>query len=213
MKKSVYSITMFDNIVREIDREAYLQGTTRSGIINKILAEYLGMATPENKRRSIFEEIYRLMEGDRDFLINSSMMDSMFAAKTSIRFKYNPTVRYAVAMYPDGGEFFGELRVSLRTQNESLIREMDSFFDMWQQMEDECFGRRLSVTENGKFVRKLRFPNSADAESIGREVARYMRVLNEGISAYFGYLPNTQAAFMHITRLYADYINAGRNPV
>ena len=39
MKKSVYSIVLADDVVEAIDEMAYSLGTSRSNLINQILAE------------------------------------------------------------------------------------------------------------------------------------------------------------------------------
>lgn len=49
MGKSVYSLVLMDDIVAAVDRLAYQQGTSRSNMVNRILAEYVQMDTPENR--------------------------------------------------------------------------------------------------------------------------------------------------------------------
>lgn len=46
MKKSVYSLMLFDEIVEKIDQLAYENNTNRSQLINDILAEKIGLETP-----------------------------------------------------------------------------------------------------------------------------------------------------------------------
>ena len=41
MNKSVYSLVLTDDVVAEIDRIAYENGTSRSNTVNQILAEYV----------------------------------------------------------------------------------------------------------------------------------------------------------------------------
>lgn len=43
LKKTLYSLMLSDEVVREADRLAHQMGTNRSNLINQILAEYLGM--------------------------------------------------------------------------------------------------------------------------------------------------------------------------
>ena len=49
MKKSLYSLMLMDEVVNEVDRLAFRRGTNRSSLINQLLAEYLSLATPENR--------------------------------------------------------------------------------------------------------------------------------------------------------------------
>ena len=213
MKKSIYSITLLDDVVRAVDRAAFESGTTRSGLINKILAEHLGLPTPETRQRDIFTSLAHLISGDESFLINSDIGDSLFAVKSSLRFKYNPTIRYSVAIHPEGGDYFGEIRAQLRTQNAQLIAQLDVFFAMWQKLEDAYFGVRLSEFGNGRFVRQLRAASGTSADALGKSAARYIRHLNNGISAHFRLYPDIDASAAYVSKLYAEYINMYRDIV
>lgn len=206
MKKSIYSLTLIDELVREIDKRAYLSGNTRSGLINKILAEYVGFSTPEERRLSVFSEMERLLSGDDNFLINE-ITDSLFAVRSSLRFKYNPTVKYSVVIYPEAGTFFGELRASLRTQNALLLTEFGSFFSLWQKLEDYYFEHRLSEISGGKFTRRLVTNTNAQSERhLADLAARYIKLIHEAMSAYFGLLPDREAAGQAVSLIYAKHI-------
>ena len=41
MKKNLYSLTLSDEVVRELDALAHRMGTNRSAPVNRILAEYV----------------------------------------------------------------------------------------------------------------------------------------------------------------------------
>ena len=41
MKKSVYSVVLSDNVISEIDKLAYINGTNRSNMINSCLPSFL----------------------------------------------------------------------------------------------------------------------------------------------------------------------------
>ena len=42
MKKNLYSLTLSDEVVREVDALAHRLGTNRSALVNRILSEYVG---------------------------------------------------------------------------------------------------------------------------------------------------------------------------
>lgn len=46
MNKSMYSLILMDDVVREIDKIALRMNTNRSNLVNQILAEYASMMTP-----------------------------------------------------------------------------------------------------------------------------------------------------------------------
>ncbi len=211
MKKNVYSITLLEDVVRAVDRVAYLNGTSRSGMINRILAEYVSMSTPETHARRIFSELGRMIESDNDFRIHAAQSDTLFAVKSSLSFKYNPTIRYSVALYSEADEFFGELRAVLRTQNPMLISQVGLFFEMWERVETAYSGTSPRVfLEAGKYTRCLRMPHKkADATEIGSAAAGYIRVLHDGISAYFESLPDTERATARISDIYRRYVSSG----
>ena len=41
MKKNLYSLTLSDEVVREVDALAHRLGTNRSALVNRILSEYV----------------------------------------------------------------------------------------------------------------------------------------------------------------------------
>ena len=53
MSKSVYSLVLSDDVVAQIDCAAYALGTSRSNLINQVLAEYVSLITPEKRRKDI----------------------------------------------------------------------------------------------------------------------------------------------------------------
>ena len=62
MSKSVYSVVLMDDVVDAVDRLAYEAGTNRSNMINRILAEYVQLATPEQRMQDIFSSICQRAE-------------------------------------------------------------------------------------------------------------------------------------------------------
>ena len=56
MKKTLYSLMLSDDVVREADRLAHQKGTNRSNLINQILAEYFGMVTPQRRINDVFQD-------------------------------------------------------------------------------------------------------------------------------------------------------------
>ena len=52
MKKTLYSLMLNEEVVREIDALAHQMGTNRSALINQILADYTSVITPERRERT-----------------------------------------------------------------------------------------------------------------------------------------------------------------
>ena len=57
MKKNLYSLTLSDDVVREIDALAHRMGTNRSALVNRILAECGSVPTPERRSNDLFAAI------------------------------------------------------------------------------------------------------------------------------------------------------------
>ena len=98
MKKSVYSLVLMDEVVEAIDRMAYTRNTSRSNLINQILAEHVSYVTPEMRMRDIFSCLEQILS-EECYQIQSQASDSMFSIRSPIRYKYRPTVRYSVELY------------------------------------------------------------------------------------------------------------------
>ena len=72
MNKSMYSLILMDDVVREIDKIALRMNTNRSNLVNQILAEYASMMTPE-KRIFIHQKISK-DRGKRAISMGFTMM-------------------------------------------------------------------------------------------------------------------------------------------
>ena len=68
MKKTLYSLMLNEEVVREVDRMAHQMGTNRSALINQILAEYVNYTTPERRINDILSTIEQLMAPNRDLV-------------------------------------------------------------------------------------------------------------------------------------------------
>ena len=65
----------------------------------------------------------------------------MFSLRSALDYKYNPSVRYSVELYQNARPILGELRVSVRSQNSSLVLAMLQFFKLWTRIETAYIGR------------------------------------------------------------------------
>ena len=87
------------NLIEEIDSLAYKQNTNRSNLINHILAEYLSMSTPEMHIQEIFEYLSNLLKMHSNLLIQNSNSASIICIKSSLAYKYKPSVKYSIEIY------------------------------------------------------------------------------------------------------------------
>ena len=111
MKRSTYSLILMDDVVAAIDRLAAQQGTSRSNLINQILAEHVSCVTPEQQMRQIFACLTQQMNSA--FRIQEQGSDAMLSILGSVQYKYRPTIRYSVELHREmHGEKVGILKLS-----------------------------------------------------------------------------------------------------
>ena len=102
MKKTLYSLMLNDEVVREVDAMAHRMGTNRSSLINQILAEYVGYTTPERRINDVLSTIQELLSPSRDLVPFFAPNSSSMSLKSSLEYKYRPTVKYEVERRPPG---------------------------------------------------------------------------------------------------------------
>ena len=96
MAKSLYSVILMDEVVKEIDRQAMVQNTSRSNLINHILAQYVSYTTPEMRINDVFNTIEQLMKSaEADMVPYVAPHQSTMSLKSSLEYRYRPTIKYA----------------------------------------------------------------------------------------------------------------------
>lgn len=212
MNKSVYSLVLTDDVVAEIDRMAYELNTSRSNMVNQVLAEYVSYVTPEKRMRQIFLQIETMLVGNNVFQLLLQPSDSMFSLRSALSYKYNPTIRYSVELYRNDPEMLGELRVSVRSQNSTLHLTMLQFFKLWTRIEQSYVGRTEYVIDDGRYLRKLRVAQNGalDETAIGEAIADYINLFDRAIKTYFNNLTSPNYAVVAVEQLYADHMRAGK---
>lgn len=205
MGKSVYSVVLMDDVVEAVDRLAYESGTSRSNMINRILAEYAQMATPEQRMQDIFSSITDAVRGQTALQLMLGASDAMLAMRSAIRYKYNPSMRYVVELYPHPEGELGEMRAGLRTQNPSLLLAIAQFYKLWAGM--ECVylqgAPRRSEAQGARYTRRLLTPpGGADAEDAGHAIAGYVSLFDACLKTYFDNLEDSAAALRAVESCY-----------
>ncbi|MCL2461961.1 MAG: hypothetical protein FWF44_04790 [Defluviitaleaceae bacterium] len=215
MDKSMYSLMLMDSIVREIDRQAFEQGTNRSSLINHILAEYLQMKTPEMRIKEIFDLMTEQLNSLAGFKVQSLPSDFCIAVKSPLEYKYRPTIKYSVEIYRAPGEAAGELRVVFRTQHDALLARLAAFFELWINMETYYLQKllrnapiRYSV-EEGRFRRTFMLPAEGEEVTSGafsKAITDYIGMFDDILKFY---LYNMQAGVEDVEKKYLEYLNSG----
>jgi hypothetical protein len=213
MNKSVYSLVLMDNVVGEVDKLAYELGTSRSNLINQILAEYVRYTTPEMRMRAVFEEMEKLMQGVESFQIQPQPSDAMLTIRSALRYKYKPTIRYSVELYREQKRTVGALKVSFRTQSQPLIDMLTAFFQLWAELEAH-YRKKLNLApceyaiEEGKYVRAFapQGEGEVDERRLADGMSGYIRMFDSAIKSYFSAGGDASAALPEMEAIYRSYL-------
>ena len=192
MDKHTYSIVQTDTVVKEVDRLAAQKGTSRSNMMNQILADYFSCNTPEKQMASIFSMIEHQMQ--TLFRVQMQASDAMLSLHSALQYKYRPTIRYRVELLRMPSEnTIGWLKISCRTQNQTLLYRMQQFFQFWIGLElqtnplYQSVPEMYTLTENG-FVRRLLQGNLQTEEQVADAISQYIRQFDGLIKQYFAEL-------------------------
>ena len=179
-----------DEVVREVDALAHRLGTNRSALINQILAEYVDYTTPERRINDVLSAIDQLMRPTRDLVPFFVPNASSLSLKSSLEYKYRPTVKYEVELYRGGEESIGSLSVVFRTQSAALIQAMTEFFRLRKRIEDlhlrPLTGARIDYAlYDGKFLRSIAVPDrDCTAQELAGALSEYIKLFDKLMKGY-----------------------------
>lgn len=212
MKKNLYPLMLSDNVVAAIDRLAYEHGTNRSNMINQILAEYVSYTTPEMRMRDIFTRMEQLLSGRDSFQVLLQGSGSVFSLRSALAYKYNPNVKYTVELYRAESGGFGELRIGLRTQNNSLILYLTQFYRLWISTESAYRPGCEYLIDGGKLTRKLRLEAEASRseDDAGSLIAAFIMAFDRAMKAFFYNLDDPREAALQTGKIYDEYYRSGK---
>ena len=199
MKKSIYSLVLADDVVAAVDRMAYELHTSRSNLINQLLAERLSCTTPEMRMQSVFSAMDALTE---QFRVLEQTSAHLLSLQSRLDYKYKPTVQYFVELYrvPEDGAA-GKLRVQLRTQNASLLAVLDSFFRLWTEWES-AFAQVTCRITPGRLERTIR-DTGLPEETLGRCISSYVRQFDSYLKAWFAGISSPQETAQQLGSAFA----------
>ena len=192
MKKTLYSLMLNEEVVREVDRMAHQMGTNRSALINQILAEYVNYTTPERRINDILSTIEQLMAPNRDLVPFFAPNTFSMSLKSSLEYKYRPTVKYEVELYRGQEDAIGELSVVFRTQSTALITAMTEFFRLWKNIEDAHLAPLIGskpqfALYDGRFTRSISVPDrNCTSEELASAISEYIKLFDKLMKNYLG---------------------------
>lgn len=192
MNKSMYSLMLMDELVEQIDELAYKNGTNRSNMINQILANYLSYTTPEMRVKEVIDKMYNIINNVNAFQIQPSNTDQALSIKSSLKYKYRPTVKYQVELNKQTGREIGVLKINFRTQSPELLNKLDIFFRLWISIEEFHLGKifpkhqiSYSIGE-GRLTRTFvsTSENSLNSDVLSNAITNYIKTFDTALKAY-----------------------------
>lgn len=215
MKKTLYSLMLNEDVVREVDALAHRMGTNRSSLINQILAEYVNYTTPERRINDVLSAIEQIMSPSRELVPFFAPNTFSMSLKSSLEYKYRPTVKYEVELFRDGEGGIGELSVVFRTQSAALLSAMSEFFRLWKRIEDAYLAPLIGqkpdyALYDGRFTRSMAMPErDCTAEELAGAISDYIKFFDKMMKGYISgrlsprdvesaYYSDLAAASLHI---------------
>ncbi len=213
MEKSLYSLMLMDSVVSEIDKIALRESTNRSNLVNQILAEYVSLMTPEKRIDNIFKSIERLLNDTSELIPFVSPNQLSMSMKSSLEYKYRPTIKYSVQLYRIPNGAIGELNVNFRTQSVALLAEITDFFRLWKRLEDAYISAHYKPGAiryelyDAKLVRTIAVPKDRNYtnEEVGYAISAYVKMFDELMKGYL----NHKYSPADLEKRYLTYLNDG----
>lgn len=209
MAKRLYSLMLNDEVVQAADAEAHRLATNRSALIDSVLADYFGIATAQKRMTDIFEEMDALLASSRELIPFFTPHSGSFYMKSALSYKYRPTLKYELVLDQTPAQKLGDLSVNFRTQSASLVEELEQFFKLWAQTEQQLLPKEqrnqieYSLYPN-RFVRSMALPAGVNytAHQIAAAVSAYVNLFDTSLKAF---LNGTKGA-AEIRYDYAEYL-------
>lgn len=186
MSKSVYSIVLDDDVIKMIDIAAARQNTSRSNLINRILARHISLPTTETMISDVYNSINDFLKDSSSLALQILGSGSLINMRSALSYKYNPSVKYTVEIF-EKGDYLGRLKVSLRSQNRQVLAIFDDFFYLWSQLEKQYAGlddKEFTVAD-GRYARLLRCTDCNDYSDYGLTIGAYVDLMDRCMKEFF----------------------------
>ncbi len=189
MKKSIYSLVLFDEIVDEIDAMACELSTNRSQLINEILADYIGLTTPDQKIKIIIENLKETFKSD--FSIEQ-LKPSSIHFKRVLQVKYHPKIDYSYEFIGEKDNRFAVFKISSRTRSRDLRALFNEFYEKIGQLEEKNHFFPVNKNKDNNFVREFQYQGliSRDTNDISRFLTSYLRMIDSALNLFLGETDN-----------------------
>lgn len=197
MKQRMYSIVLTQAIVEKLDELCVGEQMTRSGMINKILGDYLKV----NTTGMLADEVLKAAGGllaEFDEVVAISPYGLLVGSV--LAYPYRPMARYQLEVYRNWDHSFGQCTVYFRTRNPQLMGLLKRFFVAWMAV-DYAFSKADMTYDAtlGRFVRVFPLSQQWMTDYLGQQVGYYLRGLDFIMKRWLskGYLDNQELSSLY----------------
>lgn len=222
MGSGIYSLGVKDELIERVDSLTRKRNMSRSQIINEIIAEYFNVITPEYKINQVMDLVAKEIRMSDFLQYLSEAKGSSIQCRASIRYKYNPKIRYMLELSGKEKDKLATLNIISRTQREDFFNYLVDFLKIIMLIERKSYsGFSKYSIKNGEFItdgKKFSIDFYYDwtkehlsIEDISSYLADYIRMIHKAMNAYFEYVDydaNTQIKV--INKVYMDYLQGGK---
>lgn len=213
MAKILYSLLLNTEVIEEIDKLAYQKQTSRSAFINEILGEFVSVATPQKRQRTIFDTLQECVQEHDTMQLMVTNSNNLLLIRSPLQYQYNPTIRYSVSIERERKQTSGQIKFSIRTQNRNLLALLGDFFERLIILETQG-GSNLNnsfLVSQGKLIKTFALPSSSKSmtdQEIGQLVANYLETVDEMLGVYFSQKQKGKNDFSQLEKIYLDYLQS-----
>ncbi|MBE6886901.1 MAG: hypothetical protein E7484_00600 [Ruminococcaceae bacterium] len=195
MGKSVYSIVLDDDVIKMIDIMAVRQGTSRSNMINRILAQHISVPTAETMLNDIYSSIDSFLQGHNSLALSLMGNGSMINMRSALQYKYNPSVKYTLEIF-ERGDYLGQLKISVRSQKPQVLSIFEEFFIVWANLEMQyCDVKHNEFSiDTARYTRLIRLCSNCNYADYGNSIAIYTDILDRCLKEFFSLYSISPAA-------------------
>lgn len=217
MRKNLYSLILFDEVIEAVDRLAYSKNTNRSALINDILAQHVGMLTPEQRTNRIIESMITKVNQEATLQMRIQNQNGNLQFGTFLKYKYKPSIKYTFEFFSRDHKRYAILKVVSRTQSPELCSYLSNFFQLLAQVDRKRFGElhALEVSNcipdecNNRFSREFLSGISMDGideEDVAEYLTCYLRMLDEALRFYIANINELSDMMVHIDNIYMKHL-------
>ena len=209
MAKNLYSVILSEELVSLVDELAKKNNTSRSNQINNILANYFSYTTMDMQIDSILGFINNMLSKNDEFQFLENNCDRQLSVKTSLDYKYNPSLKYSIELYKNlVNDSIGDLKIIYRISSPELRVKLERYFNYIISFESSVNPTlvKTSMYEQ-KFIRQFYIEQDLNFtyDEIAESITEYVNNIDRTLKKYLNDKYTTLDEFCY------DYLSVYKN--